>query len=308
MWRKKNAEVIVQISILIGIATLLLYGMISKKVNYYVHPRFNVGIWMSIIILFLFSINMMPNIKKARHNVNINHYIIFVIPILAALLFSKSGENNINITNSNILSIPNVYNNKVEKPLDKLEDSNTDAINNTNTSSTDILPKEPDSSTSSDDTNSTSDDSMSNSTVDNKDEEAEKSDISGRYARFEVDGITVISDDMLQEWYTDLYDNIDCFEGKRYQYLAQVFSMEAFKENQFLAGRYFMVCCAADLAVNGVMCESDKRSDLKEGQWITVTGTIVQNEYDGMTVPMFTNVTMTQAEAPATEYLYYKYN
>lgn len=53
MGRKKNMEAIVQAFILIAIACLLIDAMISKKVNYYVHRRFYVGIWVSIIVLFL---------------------------------------------------------------------------------------------------------------------------------------------------------------------------------------------------------------------------------------------------------------
>ncbi|MPM86855.1 hypothetical protein SDC9_133947 [bioreactor metagenome] len=81
--------------------------------------------------------------------------------------------------------------------------------------------------------------------------------------------------------------------------------MEDLKENQFLAGRYFMVCCAADLVGYGIVCESDIRSDLEDEEWITVTGTIQTCEYNGNIVPILKDVTITKAEAPAVEYIYY---
>jgi len=300
MWKKKNTEAIVQISILSGIAILLAYGMISKKMNYYVHPRFNAGILVTIVILFLFSISLIPNIKRARHNANINHYIIFVIPILVALIFSSSAGNSINRGNNNISTALNIGSNEV--PSKELADSNTDTIDNED------LSEKSDSSTNYDGTDSLSDDNVSNNTVDNADEDAMGSDISEKYAQYEVDGITVINDDVFQDWNADIYDNLDCFVGKKYQYLAQVFSMDDFEGNQFLAGRYFMVCCAADLAVYGIICESDARSGLKEEQWITVTGTIKKYEYNDTVIPMLTDVTITEAEAPASEYIYYNYD
>ena len=76
--------------------------------------------------------------------------------------------------------------------------------------------------------------------------------ISEKYAQYEVDGVIVINDDIFADWYCDVYDNLDEFVGKKCQYLAQVYSMEDFEENQFLAGRYFMVCCAADLVGYGI--------------------------------------------------------
>jgi len=299
MFRKKNAEAIVQISIFIGIELLLLYGMVSKKVNFYVHPRFHAGIWLSIITLLVFSISLIPNIKRARHNININHYIIFAIPILTALIFSASKANNVNISNSNISSMKNTDIYKVENQTDELGDKNTDVVDNEN------LTEKFDSSASLDGTKGLSD---PNRTLDNSDEYETEKDVSEKYAQYEVDGITVIGDGMLQTWYEDLYNNLDCFVDKKYQYLAQVYSMDDFKENQFLAGRYFMVCCAADLAVNGIICESDIRSQLKEGQWITVTGTIEQYEYNKTLMPILKDVTISEAEAPEVEYIYFNYD
>ena len=129
--------------------------------------------------------------------------------------------------------------------------------------------------------------------------------ISEKYAQYEVDGVMVINDDIFADWYCDVYDNLDEFVGKKCQYLAQVYSMEDFEENQFLAGRYFMVCCAADLVGYGIVCETDIRSELKDEEWITVTGTISEYEYNGYMVPLLTDVTITEGEAPDVEYIYY---
>lgn len=89
-----------------------------------------------------------------------------------------------------------------------------------------------------------------------------------KYSQYEVDGVLVINDDIFADWYGDVYDNLDDFIGKKCKYLAQLYSMEDFKANQFLAGRYFMVCCAADLVGYGIVCESDIRSELTDEEWI----------------------------------------
>ena len=60
--------------------------MLSGNVNYYIHPRFYIGIWFSIIILILFALSLISKINKARHNVNVRHYVIFAIPLVASVL------------------------------------------------------------------------------------------------------------------------------------------------------------------------------------------------------------------------------
>lgn len=289
MGRKRNMEAIVQIIILISIGCLLIYAMISKKINYYVHPRFYMGIVVSIIIVVLFAISLISKIKKARHNVNLRHYIIFAIPLLGALLFPATGINNkdMTIANSDIAASNN------ETDTNTIDDANTDRYydeNITNEKSpTDII----------DATASNQQNDGENKLVE------EKSNAYEKYSQYEVDGVLVINDEIFADWYGDVYDNLDDFVGKKCKYLAQVYSMEDFKPNQFLAGRYFMVCCAADLVGYGIVCESDKRSKLKDDEWITVTGTISEYKYNGYMVPILKNVTITDGKAPEVEYIYY---
>ena len=296
MGRKKNIEAIVQILLLIVIACLLMDAMISKKVNYYVHPRFYLGIWISIVILILFAISLLSKVKKARHNVNIRHYIIFAIPLVAALLFPATGVNSkdMSLANSNITASNSDQKNiNNETDIALMDDTASETYNEE-----DIEDEEA----SSDDADVTA---STQETQDTNTTEEEASDISEKYAQYEVDGVMVINDDIFADWYCDVYDNLDVFKGKKCKYLAQVYSMEDFKENQFLAGRYFMVCCAADLVGYGITCEIDMRSELKDEEWITVEGTIDEYEYNGYMVPLLTDVTITKAEAPDVTYIYY---
>lgn len=296
MGRRKNIEAIVQILILIAIACLLIAVMISKKVNYYVHPRFYLGIWISIVVLILFAISLISKVKKARHNVNVRHYMIFAIPLVAALLFPATGVNSKDMTlaNSNITA-----SNSDQKNINNETDI---ALMNDTTSETYTEEDIEDEESSSDDAGVTA---STQETQDTNSTEEEASEISEKYAQYEVDGVMVINDDIFADWYCDVYDNLDDFKGKKCKYLAQVYSMEDFKENQFLAGRYFMVCCAADLVGYGITCESDIRSELMDEDWITVEGTIDEYEYNGYMVPLLTDVTITKAEAPEVTYIYY---
>ncbi|SFS05358.1 TIGR03943 family putative permease subunit [Anaeromicropila populeti] len=269
MGKKRNVEAVIQISILLGIAVLLFYSMISKKINDYVHPRFFPGIWLSILVLLLFAVSQISNIKKARHNESLSRYILFLIPLAAAIIFPANGVKNAEliIANGNRQETIGVTENQEVEDEDVLD-------------VTEEIVEE---------------------------EMLAGDDISEKYAKYEVDGVTIIQDDIFAEWFTDTYNSLDFFLGKRYQLLAQVYTVDGFAENQFLAGRYFMVCCAADMVVYGVACESDIRSQLTDEEWITVTGTMSQCDYEGETVPMLTDITIEKAEAPEEEYIYYSY-
>lgn len=268
MFRKNNTDAIIQITISMAIACFLIYQMVSGKINYYVHPRFYVGIWISIVVLILFAFRLLSKVDKARHNVNLRHYLIFVIPLLLAIFFPASSVSGTEMTLANGSAA-----------------SESESV-----------------STISDTGNSVEDTTASS---EQSDIIEETTSVAEKYSQLEVNGIMMITDDVFYSWYTDLFGNVDDFVGKKCQYVAQVYSMEGLSDTEFLAGRYFMVCCAADLAGYGIICESDIRSSLAEEEWILVTGTIQKTEYNGYEVPLLTNVTIEETEAPDTEYIYY---
>lgn len=265
MNRKINTDALIQLIILISTAFLLSYALISQRISNYVHPRYYLGLWIAIILLVFFALSLIPKLKKARHNVNISHYLIFVIPIAAALIFPSAEviSNDMAVAESNL-------------PAATSEQQSTE--NETSEFGNNQATENPDS----------------------------HQDASEKYEQYKVDDIVVIKDDVFADWFFDTYAHLDDFTGKRYQYLAQVYSMDDFKANQFLAGRNFMVCCAADLAGYGIICESDQRNALADQEWITVTGTISSYEYNGHSVPMLTNVSFTRTAAPEVGYIYYK--
>lgn len=277
MGRKKNTEAILQFINLIGMAGLLSYAMISGEVNNYVHPRFYIGICVSVVILLVFAAGGISQIRKPRHNVNFRPYIIFGIPFIAALFFPANGVSSkaMTVAEGNLSSSTTTYDSNQE--LDLAEEPVTDFVDTTQDYMQDSVTEEADAI----------------------------EEVTEKYLQYEMDGVLVIGDDIFADWYDDVYDYLDAFIGKKCQYLAQVYSMDDFEENQFLAGRYFMVCCAADLVGYGMICKSDERSELTDEEWITVTGTITDYQYNGYSVPMLTDVTISEAEAPDVEYIYY---
>ncbi|MGB8454474.1 MAG: TIGR03943 family protein [Anaerocolumna sp.] len=311
MRKKTNKETISQFIILVATAILLLYGMISGKITLFVHPRFRIVLWISIFVLILFAFSVLSDRKKGRHNINLQQYIIYVIPLLLALVFPPISTGRADIVLADSIAPANSAENYNQSDN---EDSTIQDINqsNENTQSEEqegsgYLQEWDDSQTTSDNSEYSDVDEYLNATQETQDsvDEKKESDASLAYNTNKVNGSYVIGDDVYADWIMDIYDHPDDFIGKKYQYVAQVFSMDGLEDSQFLAGRYFMVCCAADLVGYGVICDSDIRSKLKEDQWINITGTISKYEYGGTEVPIMKDAVITDAVAPKDEYIYY---
>lgn len=284
----KNIDNICKIVILLALTGLLLYELISGKIYYYVHPRYLPGLWLSVVVLLVFAISLLMERKRGRHNSSVSQYGLYAVPIVLALLFPviQGGNGNIAIAQSSIGRDAN--NTSAGQELSDEEDSSTD---------TEVTEA---------DTNDTEEgiDSFGNTEIV---QPAEPEDKSQKYAVKAENGAVLISDEEYAAWYYDLYDYLEDFKGKRYQFTAQVFPLEGLKENQFLAGRYIMTCCAVDLTGYGLISESDLAGGLKENEWLTVTGTIGEYEYNGMKVPYLTDIEVEKATAPKEEYVYYYY-
>lgn len=319
--RKTNHVTIIQSILLILTVVLIAYGLISGKINKYVHPRFNIGLWLSIIVLLIFIISMLMDKKKGRHNISYQHYLVYLMPLIFAIAFQPVASGNTDvvladsITSSDNKSITSSdYNgsdsdNAAEQSYDQTDSSQTDTGYSDSANGQDSSGKTEYSNVEEylQDTQDQQDvlNQQDAQVTPEEQKDSKVTDTSDVYQTNEIKGYYVIDDDIFADWFMDLYDHTDDFAGEKYQFLAQVFSMEDLKENQFLAGRNFMVCCAADLVGYGLICDSDIRSELQENQWIVVKATISKCEYEGTEVPLLIDAEIENAEAPKVEYIYY---
>lgn len=280
----KNTEVLLQMIILFSISLFLIFLLVSNKINYYVHPRYRSGIWACAVMLFLIGFKLITELRKGRHNSNSKKYAIYFLPIALAILF------------------PVIEGGNAEKVIAK--PTNSSALEGVNNLASQIGDTTSDITEASSDEYTEDDyDYLFNDDGTTKEPE----DKSLKYTASLVNGAIPIDDEHFASWYYDLFDYLEDFKGKRYQFLAQVYSMEGLGEKEFLAGRYIMVCCATDLTGYGIVCKSDMRGDLKEDDWILVTATIDEYNYDGTIIPFLADPVIEKADAPADEYVYYNF-
>lgn len=115
-----------------------------------------------------------------------------------------------------------------------------------------------------------------------------------------------IDDQTFLKWYYEMTFKWDDFEGEKFKFLATVFKPD--NNSDFVVlGRLGMVCCMADMQPCGFIYNGKGYKDLKNGQWIWVTGKIKQNKkytYNYEQLPMIYDIQTEKARKPIDEYVY----
>lgn len=76
-------------------------------------------------------------------------------------------------------------------------------------------------------------------------------------------------------WYRDTSEEMDKYDGKTVSFKALVAIGKDFASDTFVAGRKLMTCCADDTIFAGFACKSEKREQFKNGDWVKLSGKIV---------------------------------
>lgn len=86
--------------------------------------------------------------------------------------------------------------------------------------------------------------------------------------------VITIKDEWYAEWYRDITENQDNYEGKKIKVKGLVARDQTLPDNYLVFGRHVMTCCEADIQFAGLACIYAKATDFKTGDWIAVDATI----------------------------------
>ena len=96
---------------------------------------------------------------------------------------------------------------------------------------------------------------------------------------FDLEAETVVIGDRdYALWFSDMYDDLDKYEGKRVKFLAWCGTDEECPPNQFMAGRHVLACCADDIQFAWLPCIYDGIDSLRLPGWYSVTGVLDTND------------------------------
>ena len=90
--------------------------------------------------------------------------------------------------------------------------------------------------------------------------------------------IITIKDEWFAEWYRDLTENQDDYEGKKIKVKGLVARDKTLPDNYLVFGRHVMTCCVEDIQFAGLACVYSKATDFKTGDWIAVDAKIINRE------------------------------
>jgi len=113
----------------------------------------------------------------------------------------------------------------------------------------------------------------------------------------------IVSHDEFSQWFNEIYMNIDKYIGFKISIKGFVYKDLELDEDEFVPARLMMTCCAADLSPCGFVCKYNKASELEGDTWVTVEGTIIKKERNGIEDPQIDVNNISSAD-PTEDYIY----
>ena len=83
-----------------------------------------------------------------------------------------------------------------------------------------------------------------------------------------------IPEDAFAEWYADVNDNPDNYDGKTVKVKGRIATGGNLASNEFVFGRHVMTCCVEDIQFAGLLAVWPKAGKLKHGGWAEITAEI----------------------------------
>lgn len=103
------------------------------------------------------------------------------------------------------------------------------------------------------------------------------------------------------EWFPQDY------RGKEITVTGFVFRPPGISGNRFSLVRYVIVCCAADALPYGILCELKDAGGIRQGTWLTLTGTLQMSKHNGQDVPAVIVTSHKVVEQPEKPYVFPHY-
>lgn len=268
--KKLNLDIIIKILILLSFSIFYFKIILSNEIKLYVHPRiipFAIFGMTSMFIIALFLLGCIFNNKKKK--IKFKNYIVFLIPL--AMIFFMQTTNSSSPANASDINTNN-----------NLTDGTT--ASNTNN-------------------NLTSDSSGAFEVYSGKTE----SDGQGTIDKKELDienGIIEITSNNFVFSLDEILDNPDKYDGKEIEISGFVYRDNSLKENEFIIGRFMMVCCAADMQIAGITCDNNNLQSYDNDTWVKIKGIIKKDTREGEVDPVIVLEHIEKDMSPDTSYVY----
>ncbi|UOQ84846.1 TIGR03943 family putative permease subunit [Gracilibacillus salinarum] len=113
---------------------------------------------------------------------------------------------------------------------------------------------------------------------------------------------------MTDQAYSTYYEMINAepekYVGKEISIKGFVYKEDGFDANQVVIGRYLITHCVADSSLIGFLSTLEGAESIAEDTWISVTGTIYLQDYNGISLPAIKVTGWEEIQQPELPYVY----
>ncbi len=264
-------DIAAKILMLLGFAGFYLQTLFTGSVTLYVHPRIIPYILFAATVMIvnavlLFGQFFNPGTKKA----SAWPLLFFIIPLIMAFtLPAVSFDSDTGTAGDIQLSVSDSASN--EKESAAVQEADTDTVPDNSDS---VAVEEPE-----------------------KESSAAENEMQ--------DGVLVFNNENYYEYLCDIYADLAVYKGTEVELTGFVYNGDdGFADDEFVAARLLMVCCAADMQTVGLLCRWDGASGLESDTWVKVTGTITGIEFGEEVTPLVEVEIVEMIDKPDTEYIY----
>lgn len=295
MTTRLNAQAALETACFSAFGVLLLYVVGSGKYLNYVTPKMAPYLCFTAVVMLVWMGSRFCQIFRPQYKTRAAHCLILVLP--AFLLLLPLGP----ITSA---SLSSGYSAALNGKSDTSAAAFSGASDSGSSSTAGENPVQAVSSAT-DDSGSQNANSTTSSAGAGTDAQSGGSLLEQYGLSLSKDGAIEVSDDQFYPWLSEIYSNMDRYEGKTITIKGFVYEdAKEMNANQFVPARMLMYCCAADVVPCGILCEYDKVSALKAGTWVTVVGTIHIKKEQDEKQPVVTVTRVVPANPPAEQYVY----
>jgi len=279
-----NTEAVFKALILLGFSAFLFWLVKSDNIVYYINPRFvRLTVAAAVLIFLMFLVQAGNSFRRistsgcchSGHSNNKLVYLPFVVTLLMAFLLPNNAlDANMAYNKGMNLGTRPVVTSGQSSPTPAVQDNVSKMQGNDNNM------------------NNQGYDSQAQNPVQSKIEELQKASL----IEVTEDNFTLVTNEV------NIYP--EQYIGKEITMLGFVLKDRKFASNQFGLVRYVIACCSADAMPDGFICEYNNASNLTEGDWLNIRGTIQLGRYEGNTIPIINVTSFSMAQTPQKPYIY----
>lgn len=263
--------------ILIGFMLLLFKLLLTQNITLLIAPKMLRFIYFTLFVFFTLGVLLVIRGTSGRsysshcdcdgeHSFpdsfikGVFLYLLFIIPITTGFLFSN------NVLGSSIAMNRNI---KIGASSQEMNGMKT-------------VKKNPISPSSSD---TSKNKSTSKNVMDYQPDPLTQSEYDALKEKMLKENRIDITDNQYVNMMNIIQDNLKGMIGKTVTTKGFIYREKNLMQNQIIVARFGITCCVADASVYGFLAKG-KVAVLPKDQWIQITGTIEQTQYNGDTVPI----------------------